>query len=298
MRYYFIDDSAATLGGAELTLSAIKEKNLNGIVNVATRDLHKHQVDEAAIYVLGNITQMMSMDHFKRIFDIMDTCVFVSIEFDYGYCKYRGPICHDYLSSQGPTPGSTCEETGCPLPDTPIGHQYQMIRDQAAHIFYMSRQQMEMHTQYLGNAKAPESVLSSCFDALTLNTLREGRENTKSMEYVIMSGVPGWHSIAKGVETARAYAEREEYSYKVVKTNTHAEMLQVLCSSYGLIFLPYIHDTCPRIAIEAKIAGGRVITNERAQHITEDWWTASPEEAEAYLRGRPDYFWETVRCLQ
>ena len=59
-------------------------------------------------------------------------------------------------------------------------------------------------------------------------------------------------------------------------------------SSYkGLISLPIIEDTCPRVTIEAKLMGLEVITNENSQHTLENWWNKPLDEIENYLKERP-----------
>ena len=65
-------------------------------------------------------------------------------------------------------------------------------------------------------------------------------------------------------------------------------MLDKLSEYKGLIFLPIIEDTCPRITIEAKLMGLEVITNENSQHTTESWWNSSLDEIENYLTERPN----------
>ena len=72
-------------------------------------------------------------------------------------------------------------------------------------------------------------------------------------------------------------------------------MLEALSNYKGLIFLPIIQDTCPRIVIEAKLLGLELIINSNCQHITEDWWqNKSNQEITSYLKERPNYFWETM----
>ena len=56
-------------------------------------------------------------------------------------------------------------------------------------------------------------------------------------------------------------------------------MINLLSSYKGLISLPIIEDTCPRITLEARYMGLEVITNKMSQHTKEDWWVKSDEEA-------------------
>ena len=61
--------------------------------------------------------------------------------------------------------------------------------------------------------------------------------------------------------------------------------------------MPIIHDTCPRITIEARYMGLKVITNEFSQHIGEEWWQGTDEEAFSFTKSRPKFFWEKLKCL-
>jgi len=75
-------------------------------------------------------------------------------------------------------------------------------------------------------------------------------------------------------------------------------MIELLSNYKGLITMPIIHDTCPRITIEARYMGLEVITNEKSQHITEDWWKKTDEIAYKFTKSRPFYFWEKLKCLK
>jgi len=84
----------------------------------------------------------------------------------------------------------------------------------------------------------------------------------------------------------------------LLKTETQEEMLQKLSTYRGLIFLPLIEDTCPRVVIEAKLLGLEIITNSNSQHIKEDWWKdKSIGDIEEYLKERPNFFWKTIHQL-
>ena len=84
----------------------------------------------------------------------------------------------------------------------------------------------------------------------------------------------------------------------IIQTETHDKMLKLLSTYKGLIFLPIIQDTCPRIVIEAKLLGLELIINNNCQHITEDWWKdKSIEEITTYLKSRPEYFWRKMENI-
>ena len=123
---------------------------------------------------------------------------------------------------------------------------------------------------------------------------KELRSKEKNNIYAIIDGQGGWHSRAKGVSDSIHYAESNNLDYKLIKTKTYEEMLDTLCEFKGLISMPIIHDTCPRITLEARYLGLEVLTNSNSQHITEDWWKCSDQEAFEFTQSRPDYFWKEI----
>ena len=217
---------------------------------------------------------------------------FVKIEFDYGYCQYRGIIPHKILGGAD----CNCPSSGSSNHLTEI---YKKIRTQAEHIFYMSQGQMDIHDKHLIDfPKIKKSVLSSCFTSDTLLKFKSLRKKNKNSKYAIIDGNGGWHTEAKGISQSIKHAEKNNLEYDLIKTKTHEEMLNILSNYKGLITLPIIHDTCPRITLEARYMGLEVITNEFSQHITEDWWKGSDTKALDFTKSRPNYFWNKLKCLK
>ena len=213
----------------------------------------------------------------------------------YGYCKFRGEIPHQRLG------GSPCD---CPSSDDAAASLFQtlygLIAQKALHIFYMSEEQRNFQLSKvigLENMKKT-SVLSSCFLKKDLEKMEVLRKKPKNNKYAIIDGQGGWHTEAKGVERALDLADSSGFDYELIKTKTHEEMLEKLSDFSWFIFLPFIHDTCPRVVIESKLMGLNVITNSRSQHIYEDWWhKKSPEESQKYLAGRPEWFRSQLKEL-
>ncbi len=69
------------------------------------------------------------------------------------------------------------------------------------------------------------------------------------------------------------------------------QFLKRLAQARGLCALPAGYDTCPRLAIEAKLLGCELQTNEYVQHRDEEWFNKPNDEIVKYLRTRKDYFW-------
>lgn len=286
--FYFIDDNATNIGGAELTLQAIKNHNLGMITCIDTPNIVTHTIDPEGIYVLGNIARF-DINIAKTLYRLMDQVKFVKIEFDYGYCIARGPTPHKYQFNMECNCGSITNRV--------ISQLYSIIRQKASHLFYMSKAQMNIHNTQLPIQNPNQTVLSSCFDNFTINTLRSSLSTTRNGRYLIVDGRPGWHRTAKGVDQAIEYAQKNNLDYDVKTTKTHSEMMTLMSQYHGLIFLPYIEDTCPRVTIEAKLAGCDVITTANAQHTVEEWWSKPLNEVYDYIVGRPKVFWEIMNKL-
>ena len=289
-----VDDSASGVGGTRLTLEAIFESNLEKLNFIPTRDLKlKDAFGSFDLFIFGNI---MNLD--RNNIDVLNLIMkekpFVKIEFDYGYCQYRGRVPHQILG------GGACD---CDK-NQELASIYESIHSQSLHTFYMSEQQMLMHNEDLsryknitGKFKNEQSILSSCFSKENLLLFRKLKEKNKNERYAIIDGQGGWHSKAKGINESIEYAKCNSLEFDLIKTDTHKEMLDVLSNYKGLISMPIIHDTCPRITIEAKLMGMEVITNGMSQHTKEDWWNKGYDQAFDFVKSRPKYFWEKLRCL-
>ena len=281
IKYTVVDDSAIQLGGTSLTLNAITEPFKDECEFITTSQLTKThlQFKYPKVWIIGN-TLALTKESYESLIEIINTRTSVKIDFDYGFCKFRGPTPHRIL-------GKT--ECDCLInPETAtLKNLYASIKDKSSLIFYMSDMQRQIHQQAIGIKDDQSIVLSSCFTEDSFRKMKEYRSKPKSEKYAIIDGHQGWHSEAKGVKKSINYAITKNLSYDVFKTSTHDEMLDKLSGYKGLIFLPVIEDTCPRITIEAKLMGLDVITNENSQHTTESWWNFSLDEIENYLKERP-----------
>ena len=290
-KYVLVDDSVEGVGGTALTLSGIIEPYQNDIIQIATRDLSLTHLAEHKdkIWIFGNLHALMT-ETFYTLSEVLRTVRFFKIDFDYGYCRYRGRIPHEVLGSER-----------CNCSTSPHGHVYReiykLIKSKSLQNFYMSQEQLDFHVADLGLNRQKCSVLSSCFTEdffLLINKIKSLQNNGR---YAIIDGQGGWHTQAKGIPESIQYATDKKLKYDLLKTNSHKELMEQLCLYQGLIFLPIIHDTCPRITIEAKLLGLNLIINEKCQHQTEDWWQLDASGMEDYLRGRPKFLWDKINEL-
>ncbi len=285
----FIDDSVSGVGGTSLTLDAIVEPRADIVEFIPTFDLSLSDVfKKFDIFILGNLTNF-SKNSLDALFFLMNERPFCKIEFDYGYCEYRGDIPHQRLANQ---------DCRCPFGETGnkfIAKIYESIMQNSIHTFYMSKPQMDIHSIHLEwTEQKTRSVLSSCFTQENFLDFDRLIKNKKNDKYAIIDGNGGWHTEAKGIKESINYAKENSIDFDLIKTETHKEMLEKLSKYKGLITFPIIHDTCPRITLEARYMGLEVITNENSQQTQESWWKASDSDALEFTKSRPKYFWETL----
>lgn len=287
----FIDDCVAGVGGTSLTLDAIIEPNENQVELISTREFSLTDSFKYEGFIFGNIMGFTN-NSFDAIIHTMSSKPFFKIEFDYGYCIYRGRIPHKILGNQD----CDCDKS---MNANSLRKIYKLIHSNSLHTFYMSEEQMLFHSEDLNlDVSKNKSVLSSCFTSDTMLKFSSLCKKKKNSKFAIIDGNGGWHSQAKGVNEAVNYAKNNSLDYEIIKTETHEEMLNTLSNYRGLIFLPIIHDTCPRVTLEAKYMGLEVITNSNSQHTKEKWWEDTVDNAFKFTESRANYFWNTIKkCL-
>ena len=107
--------------------------------------------------------------------------------------------------------------------------------------------------------------------------------------------VLGSTSWIKGTQDAIDWCNENEKEFEILQDLSHAECLEKLAQSEGLVFLPKGGDTCPRIVIEAKILGCDLHLNEHVQHKDEEWFaTDDILTVESYLYAARNVFWNGI----
>lgn len=182
------------------------------------------------------------------------------VMYDYIFCKYRSMEKHE-----------KAEGVPCNCHQEQVGQIYSALLQGAKTLFWMSEKQMEIyHEKFPFLAAKNNVVLSSVFDANTLNTLKILRgeyEGQDSGEWCVL-GSPSW---VKGKDLATKYCEDNGMKYKVLWGLEYAEMLEEIAKSSGLVYLAAGADTAPRVTIEALLLGKKLIVNKNSQHIGEEW---------------------------
>jgi len=288
MQYILVDDSVSGIGGTALTLEGIIEPVADRATQIPTRSLRMSHVmsNLDKTWIFGNIHGITN-SCIQPLISALSLTRFFKIEFDYGYCIYRGRIPHKELG------GSTCDCTKNPQAKA-YQEIYNLIKHRSSAIFYMSREQMDFHIQDVGIDESKCHILSSCFTRDFYPLVRTLSQVPKNNKFAIIDGQGGWHSIAKGVDKAIKIAKDYKMEYDILKTSSHGELMEKLCRYRGLIFQPIIHDTCPRITIEARLLNLELLINEKCQHVSEPWWDFPSHKMIAYLSNRPNFLWKTI----
>ena len=261
-------------GGGELTTEAIIEasyfpvnKILASYVSVELMEKYKN-----SYWIFGNFS---GLDR-KCILYAIKNLDYSIIEYDYKFCKYRSVKKHIKFEKE-----CNCEET-------PNGKLIAVFLAKSQMNFWMSKNQYEFYIKLFPFIKN-NIVLSSVFSDNTLDYLTRLRTKNKNKKYIILDS-PSW---IKGKDDAIAYAKENNLDYDLVWGLEYRDLLKKLAKSKGLILLPLARDTCPRLAIEAKILGCEVILNDYVQHKDEEWFS-SKDTIISYLKTRGDFFWRKI----
>ena len=100
-KYIVIDDSVQGVGGTSLTLDGIIEPEKDNVGLISTQEFSLTQAFSLnpKKWIIGNVTNLTA-----SVADVlcwlMENKPFVKIEFDYGFCPYRGEIPHKTLAKK------------------------------------------------------------------------------------------------------------------------------------------------------------------------------------------------------
>tara|TARA_Y100000296_G_C5141308_1_gene241220 strand:- start:258 stop:1109 length:852 start_codon:yes stop_codon:yes gene_type:complete len=76
----------------------------------------------------------------------------------------------------------------------------------------------------------------------------------------------------KGVEESTQYCKDHDLGYDIIGDSDYSKFLEILSSYSTLVFHPSTPETCCRVALEAKMMGLKVITNDLVGASYEEWY--------------------------
>jgi hypothetical protein len=280
--YIFVNDMFVEdyVGGAELSLETLIETcKSDRVVKVRSSELSEFLIEnnKDAKWIFGNIANASS-DIIEKV--ISSSISYSFVEFDYKFCKHRNPALYEMV-----------EGTSCDYKNTDKGQLMTKFVNTANSVFFMSEEQMKIHTDSLpGINNKNMFVLSSLFNNDFFKFVEHVRSNSKgkNTKWVVL----GSRSWVKGLNETEAYCKENNYDYDVLWNLPYQQFLEKLAESKGLCFKPSGMDTCPRMVIEAKLMDCELDLNDLVQHRNEKWFNGSYDEIVSFLKSRPTFFWE------
>ena len=276
----FVEDY---VGGAELTSEALIKSSPFKVHKIHSKDVKIEHLSSAhdKYWIFGNFAQLDP----QLIPSIAANINYSILEYDYKYCKWRSPQKHELAESK------PCDDAA-----SIHGKMISAFMYGAKSLWWMSEAQMDhYHSLYPFLAEKPNTVLSSVFDDeffVALKFLRQSQEQETRKGWIVL-GSTSW---VKGADDAEEYCKSNNLDYEIVWNIPHADVLKKLSTAEGFVYLPKGWDTCPRMVIEAKLLGCKLITNDNVQHSKEIWFdTDNLLEIEEYLYAARQLFWNGIK---
>lgn len=276
----FADDY---VGGAELTSQALIDSSPYTVQCVKASSVSMKTLESGvhAYWIFGNFTQLNP----QLIPSIIGNLRYSVLEYDYKYCKYRSPQKH-----------FEAEKKYCDCHNNMNGKIVSAFLHGARSIYWMSEKQKEKYETIFPFLSQNDSiVLSSVFASETLGVIKILRNMHRS---TVRNGwiVLGSNSWVKGAQAAVDYCTQNSLKFEVVWDLPYTELLEKLSMAEGFVYLPTGYDTCPRMVIEAKLLGCKLILNDNVQHKDEEWFaTDDLQQIEEYLYAARGIFWSSIK---
>lgn len=268
-------------GGAELTSDALIQSSPYKIACVKSKDVTLELLEKHVklFWIFGNFTHMDP----HLIPSIVANIRYAIVEYDYKYCKYRSSEKH--LETEG---------KACNCHNEPQGKLVSAFYYSAESLFWMSEAQRDRYFSLFPFLKEKKNiVLSSVFDNKTLDALTMPKSLLAPANTWIILGSNSW---VKGFAAAEQWCKENNKQYEIVWNVPYEELINKFAFSEGFVYLPVGADTCPRMVIEAKISGCKLVLNENVQHAKEKWFdTDDISSIVDYLRSRPEVFWNSLK---
>ena len=138
--YIFVSDmfQAQYAGGAEMSLQTLMDNSpTESIAGINSHFLSEDliQSNREAKWVFGNISQLSEEAMSKVIEHDLD---YSFVEFDYKFCKHRNPLLYEMVEGEE-----------CKYAETDLGKRLTEFMNRAKSVFFMSKEQLNMHKQHL-----------------------------------------------------------------------------------------------------------------------------------------------------
>lgn len=269
-------------GGAELSNQSLIESSPIEVFKLKSKQVTMEllQRNHSKFWIFSNIGEI----DINLIPSIATNMNYSIIEYDFKFCRYRSPKKH-----------KEAEGVECDCPTSDFGKLMAFYFNAAQSIYLMSELQSDYICEAFPFLKSGGkcTVISSLFNQEFFKAINyiKAQNFERSDKYVVLNS-PSW---IKGVEDSIKYCEENELDYELVFGLKYGEFLEKLASSKGVVMMPKDWDTCPRMAIEAKLLGCDLRVNDNVLHKNEEWFdTDDMNELTSYLFMGPSRFWNGV----
>lgn len=258
----FVEDY---VGGAELTSQALIDSSPLEVFSLHSRDVTLELLKQGSdrFWIFGNFTQMNP----QLIPSIVGNLRYSILEYDYKYCKARSPEKH-FATTKVP----------CDCHNQMNGKIISAFFYGAMHIWWMSEKQKERYEiLFPFLSEKTNTVLSSVFSMETLakiKCLRAAAPEQHDRKGWLVLGSNSW---VKGAESAKKWCESNNKEHEIIWNVPYDDVLKKMALAEGFVYLPEGGDTCPRIVIEARLLGCKLVLNENVQHINEGWFNVNSD---------------------
>lgn len=273
------------VGGAELTAEALitSAKDIN-IQKLLAKDVSMSllKAGNDKHWVFCNFSTMQP----SLIPSIIGNLSYSVIECDYKFCVYRSIEKHKHETG-----------TDCDCHEQIHGKMISAFFHGAKSIWWMSEAQEKRYLDRFPFLSSNDSVvLSSVFDEdfFSYVTAVKQAPPVDDRKGWIVLGSESW---IKGFDDAEEYCKKNSLDYEVVWGLPYDELLQRLATAEGFVYMPRGGDTCPRMVIEAKALGCRLVLNDDVQHAQEEWFTGPEIDMLSYLYASRERFWRAIKSI-
>jgi hypothetical protein len=269
-------------GGAEVTLETILDANKKDeVFKIHSSSLTVEMVsrNKDKCWIFGNYTMV---DNSVIKYFINNKLNYSIIEFDFKYCKFRAPNGHFVAT------GKRCD---CVTNDH--GKLVENFCLNSQKMFWMSDKQKEYFLTQLPSLKNIVHVTQgSMFSKETLNYINKIRKSKDSRKpHTAILGGGSW---IKGIPETISLLNFKKIKFEQIPGMEYKKFLEELSKFSSVTILPLDFDTAPRVAIEAKLLGCELVTNENVLIKDDEWLNQEPELLEKYLLDKLDNFWSNI----
>lgn len=271
------------IGGAELTTDAIIEHAPENILvdHIRTNEVYKSYKDYDFL-IFDSITRI---NDYKLFNEIIESKPFFSVEYDYNkITPYRHLFAENELY------------LGYDNYWSDFYIKFWKSENRLAS-FFMSNEQLRIHDRIIKNFMEIDFYnksinLSSVFSKSSLKFIKRAFKSSSDRSGHLIYDT---QNPLKGTSESINFAKSNNLEpIKLFKNISNKQLIHKMSKSESLVFMPNMHDTCPRMVIEAFLVGCDIYINDYVQMKDEEWFK-DRETALDYMETRGLFFWNNIK---